>query len=297
MSFVLRRAAFTIAGAGRNTVAEVIDAHLETLSMVVLTTIWATIYAWFEGTAEDVGKWFHFFNLPWPASLLGTFSTYHIMFGFTVFAISFSFGFLKFTRMLWFRKRYLMFTALGNYPYAIALEDFLYFFFSAPYARLTHTAWTCSVLSLGCWTLKLPWSQTAPINITNLPNGYNQAYYLPIVIPRWYFVAFAISAVMFFLAYRSALVNLLVTKQVMKQAGFLEKTRLLQSPGAEIPHVVQEPAHIVEHVQEPTLAPAPPSKREEAMPESKPEQQATRIVDADREELVRRLRERLERGG
>jgi hypothetical protein len=264
LGFVVRRAAFTIAGAGRNVIAEVIDAHLEMASMIFLTTIWATVFAWFEGTAEDVGKWFHFFNLPFPLSLLGTFSTYHLLIGVSVFAISFSFGFLKFTRMLWARKRYLMFTALGNFAYAFTLEDFLYFFFSAPYARLTHDRWTCSILSLGCAELKVPWTLEASL-----------------VIPYWYFVSFTFTAVMFFLAYRSALVNLLVTREVMKQAGYLEKTRVSPtSDSAPSVELLTPP---------PSPAPATPPKSVTNPPE------VIHIVDKDRDELVRRLREKLER--
>ncbi len=263
MGFVLRRAAFKIAGAGRSTVAEVIDAHLEMLSMIFLTTIWATVFAWFEGTAEDVGKWFHFIQAPWPLSLLGLFSTYHLVMGVSVFAISFSFGFLKFTRMLWARKRYLMFTALGNYSYAIALEDFLYFFFSVPYARLTHGIWTCSVLSLGCAVLKVPWTLEAPL-----------------VLPYWYFVAFTFSAVMFFLGYRSALVNLLVTREVMKQAGYLEKTRV--SPTSDL-------APPVEFLNPPVVTERGPSSVRTVTPA------VIHIVDKEHEDLIRKLRERLER--
>ncbi len=265
MGFVVHRAAITIAGVGRNTVAEVIDAHLEMLSMIFLTTIWAIVYAWFEGTAEDVGKWFRYFNLPWPLSFLGAFSTYHLVIGVTVFAISFSFGFLKFSRMLWARKRYLMFTALGNYPYALALEDFLYFFFSAPYARLTHDRWTCSILSLGCVELRVPWTLEAPL-----------------VIPVWYLIAFTFSALMFFLAYRSALVNLLVTRQIMKEAGFLEKARVRATSDSES----QLP------IQAPTPSPAPVTQPK-VTPQVTPE--VAHIVDKEHDDLIRRLRERLER--
>lgn len=96
MSFVLRCAAYTIAGVGQNTVAEVIDAHLETVSMIFLTTIWAITYGWFEGQgqiAHEIHNYFTFVNLGW----IGVLSTYHLVIGASVFAISFSFGFLKFT--------------------------------------------------------------------------------------------------------------------------------------------------------------------------------------------------------
>ena len=254
MGFVLRRAAFTIAGASRNVVAEVIDAHLEMLSMLLLTTCWAVAYGWVEGTV-GIGGLLEKVGVPW----FGHYSLYHIVLGLTVFAISFSFGFLKFTRMLFHRKRYLLFTALGNYPYALVAQDFSYFFFATPYDRLEGSSWTCQGLGLGCWQLKIPWS-----------------YNIPLWIPGWYFIALAVSVVFLFLAYRSALVNLLVTRQVMKQAGFLEKVRV-----GDV-HVFTP--------KEPRGSPSPPAPLA-VTPEVK------RIVDQDREELIRKLREKLERQG
>ncbi len=245
-----------MAGVGRSVVAEVIDAHLEMASMLFLTTCWAVAYGWVEG-AIDIGQVLRQANIPW----FGHYSLYHFVLGLTVFAISFSFGFLKFTRMLFHRKRYLLFTALGNYPYALVVQDFSYFFFAAPYDRLEGISWTCQGLGLGCFQLKIPWS-----------------YNLPLWIPAWYLVALAVSACFLFLAYRSALVNLLVTRQVMKQAGFLEKTRL------DDVHVFKPKAR----ERSPSPAPSPTPK---ATPE------VTRIVDQDRDELIRKLRERLERQG
>lgn len=275
LGFVLRRGAFTIAGVGRNAVAEVIDAHLETVSMFLVTTFWAVGYGWVEGTIR-IGALLAQAHIQW----FGRFSVYHFVLGLTIFAISSSFGFLKFTRMLYFRKRYMLFTALGNYPYAMVAQDFAYFLFVSPVDRLEATSWTCQGLRLGCFQLKLPWS-----------------YDVPLTIPWWYLVALSISASFFFLAYRSALVNLLVTRQVMKQAGFLEKTRIEpSSPATPSPSAIEEPPAFPSQSQEPAEQeqPIPPSAKPE---ESKTEQQAARIVDAEREELIRRLRERLERQG
>jgi hypothetical protein len=250
LGFVLRRAAFTMAGVGRNVVAEVIDAHLEMLSMIFLTTCWAVAYGWVEGVV-GIGRLLSQANIPW----FGHYSLYHFVLGLTVFAISFSFGFLKFTRMLFHRKRYLLFTALGNYPYALVAQDFSYFFFANPYDRLEGISWTCQGLGLGCFELKVPWT-----------------YDVPLFIPAWYFVAIAVSLTFLFLAYRSALVNLLVTRQVMKQAGFLEKVRVGD-------------VHVFTPTQEPQAV----------TPKVTPE--VERIVDEDREELIQKLRQRLERQG
>jgi hypothetical protein len=269
LGFVLRRAAFTIAGAGKNAVAEVIDAHLETVSMLFITTLWAIGYGWVEGTV-GIG---HLLAVTAGVHWFGRFSTYHFVLSLTVFAISFSFGFLKFTRMLFYRKRYMLFTALGNYPYALVAQDFAYFFFlpaNEPLNRLTAEAWTCQGLGLGCATLKNPWQV---------------GEYATIVLPYWYLVALAMSFCFLFLAYRSALVNLLVTRQVVKQAGFLEKTRMEASADPDR-----------KETQELTPSPAPqpsaPPKQEQHVTE-----EVTRIVDQDREELIRKLRERLERQG
>lgn len=223
--------------------------------MIFLSSLWAISYGWFEGTVNigQVVSKIPYLTIPY----IGHFSVYHIVLGLMVFAISFSFGLLKFTRMLFARKRYMMFTALGNYTYALALEDFSYFLF-AGYDRLDIKTWTCSILDLGCFELKFPWQ-------------YNVTF----VLPRWYLVAFGFSAAMFFLAYRSALVNLLVTQEVMKQIGFTEKTRLatVQTPAAQ---------ESQEQTPSPSISPEPVAKPE-----------VSAIVDADREELVRRLRERL----
>jgi len=254
LSYVLRRAAYSIAGAGKASVAEVIDAHLETVSMILVTTAWAVAYGWVEGVvgighllATNPGvKWF------------GRFSTYHFVLGLTIFAISFSFGFLKCTRMLYHRKRYMLFTSLGNYPYALAAQDFSYFFF-AP-GDLEASSWTCQGLGLGCWVLKNPWNMAVPF-----------------VIPRWYLVALAISAGFFFLAYRSALVDFLVTRQVMKEIGFVEK--FTAKPTAPVIHEEHEESI--------------PAKAEE----SRVEREVAKIVDAERDELLQRLRARFIRQG
>jgi len=248
------------------------DAHLETLSMIFLTTCWAIGYGWFEavigigfllGIPGAVGG-----KVQWYSFLGGLYSSYHLFLGFTIFVITFGIGFLKFRRMLYYRKRYLLFTSLASYPWALTVQDFAYFFFSpifnaGNYALNSH-AWTCGGFNLGCITLANPWKPE-----------------IPFIIPRWYGVTLAIAAVLFFLAYRSALVNLLVTRIVMKQAGFLEKTRLATA----LPFTRTES-------QEPTPSPAPPLPTP-----PKQEQQAERIVNEDREELIRKLRERLERQG
>jgi len=97
------------------------------------------------------------------------------------------------------------------------------------------------------------------------------------VIPRWYLVALAISAGFFFLAYRSALVDFLVTRQVMKEIGFVEK--FTAKPTAPVIHEEDEESI--------------PAKAEE----SRVEREVAKIVDAERDELLQRLRARFIRQG
>jgi hypothetical protein len=240
------------------------DAHLETLSMIFLTTCWAVAYGWVEGTV-DIG---HLLATTIGVTWFGRFTTYHFVLGLTIFAISFSFGFLKFTRMVYYRKRYMLFTAIGNYPYGLMAQDFAYFWFVPGPIRLDAMQWTCQGLGLGCWQIYNPWTQDL------------------FLVPRWYLVALSISALFFFLAYRSALVNLLVTREVMKQAGFLEKTRLetTANKAADTPTPKEN--------EEPSQPPPLPRSQQ-----SKVDHRVTRIVDEERQELIRRLRERLERQG
>jgi hypothetical protein len=268
LAFVLRRAAFTIAGVGRNAVAEVIDAHLETLSMFFLTTLWAVGYGWVEGTV-GIGAILGQLHIPW----FGRFSLYHFVLGLTVFAISFSFGLLKFQRMLYYRKRYMLFTAVGNYPYGLVAQDFAYFWFIPGSIRLDAMQWTCQGLGLGCWQLYNPWT--------------TELYFFP----RWYLFALTLSGICFFLAYRSALVNLLITREVAKQSGFLEKTRIGATEASNVTVTVTTMAG----KERPTEQPPAPLRIEAE--ESQVRQKITQIVDKEREDLIRRLRERLERQG
>lgn len=274
VSFLRKAAVVHIFGATKGAVADVMDAHLETLSMIFLTTCWAVGYGWFEaiigigfllgipGAVNGKVQWYSFLG--------GLYSSYHLFLGFTIFCLTFGIGFLKFNRMLYARKRYLLFTSLASYPWALMVQDFAYFFFApifnAGNFTLNSHAWTCGGLGLGCVTLANPWKPD-----------------IPFIMPRWYGVTLLISCVLFFLAYRSALVNLLVTRQVMKEAGYLEKVRVRDYP------VLTPKA-----APEASPSPAPPPKPKVA-PQVKPE--VTRIVDQEHEDLVRRLRERLERQG
>lgn len=272
VSSTRRSAVIHIFGATKGAVADVMDAHLETLSMIFLTTCWAVGYGWFEAV---IGIGF-LLGIPgavngkvqWYSFLGGLYSSYHLFLGFTIFCITFGIGFLKFNRMLYYRKRYLLFTSLASYPWALTIQDFAYFFFApifnaGNYALNSH-AWTCGGLNLGCVTLANPWKPS-----------------IPFIIPEWYGVTLTISFVLFFLAYRSALVNLLVTRQIMKEAGYSEKTALRNIPAIRMKETPGQ-----------TPSPAPPPLPK-AMPQASTE--ITRIVDQEHEELIRKLRERLER--
>jgi hypothetical protein len=276
LAFIRRAVVQHFFGATKGAVADVMDAHLETLSMIFLTTCWAIGYGWFEAV---IGIGF-LLGIPgaitgkvqWYSFLGGFYSSYHLFLGFTIFCLTFGIGFLKFNRMLYYRKRYLLFTSLASYPWALTLQDFSYFFFAPTfnagnYSLNTH-AWTCGGLNLGCITLANPWKTD-----------------IPFIIPRWYGVTLLISFVLFFLAYRSALVNLLVTRQVMKEAGYLEKVRV-------------DDVHVFKPKAPATAFPFPeiPVKPEVTPPKgvtNPPE--VIRIVDQDRDELIRKLREKLER--
>jgi hypothetical protein len=287
MSSTRRSAIVHIFGVSRGAVADVMDAHLETLSMIFLTTCWAVGYGWFEavigigyllGIPGTPGS-----RTPWYEFLGSYYSAYHLFFGFTVFVITFGIGFLKFNRMLYARKRYLLFTSLASYPWALTVQDFAYFFFSPIFGSdkygLNSHAWTCHGLNLGCAILANPWKPD-----------------IPFIIPRWYVASLAVSALLFFLAYRSALVNLLVTRQVMKEIGFTEKVRVGSSR-------VRVPVDVVPRPAGYEATPAPPRASEtrahgpEVPPNPAKETKAVEIVDKDREALKKRLRERLERRG
>lgn len=278
-TLIRRKLATTIAGVNRGSVADVVDAHLETLSMIFLTSCWAIGYGWFEavigigfllGIPGAVGgkvQWFSFMG--------GLYSSYHLFLGFSIFVMTFGIGFLKFNRMLYARKRYLLFTSLAAYPWALTLQDFSYFFFSPIFngtnSSLNTHAWTCGGLGLGCITLANPWKPT-----------------IPFIIPGWYFVTLTIALVLYFLAFRSALVNLLVTREVMKESGLIDKTVLGPTRTSQ---TKQEPREAATPLA--VTPPTPPA----APLESKPEQKAAEIVDQNREALIRKLRERIERTG
>jgi hypothetical protein len=289
----IRRSATThIFHVPRGAVNDVIDAHLETLSMITLTTCWGIGYGWFEAV---IGIGF-LLGIPgaitgkvqWYSFLGGLYSSYHVFLGFTIFCLTFGIGFLKFNRMLYARKRYLLFTSLASYPWALTVQDFSYFFFSPIFNAgnygLDSHAWTCGGLGLGCIRLSNPWKPS-----------------IPFIIPEWYGVTLAISGILFFLAYRSALVNLLVTREVMKEIGFTIKIRssthdrgvpvdmdVDQTPEPTHPHLPPKTTagegrtHGVQ-VPRPVATPAEPKIVE--------------LVDKDREELKKRLCERLARQG
>ena len=262
LSIIRKPAAKTITGVDNPTVLTVIDAHLEMLSMVLLSTVWAIGYGWVEGII-NVGAALQQLN---QSAFL---STYHIFLGATVLAISFSFGLLKGHRMLIHQKRYMFFTALGNVAYSLVVQDFSYFFFVPANDRLGALSWTCGGLGLGCKMLRAPWNPDVLV-----------------AVPYWYFLALGLAAVAFFLGYRSVLVNLLVTRQIMKEAGYVEKT----STASTRTTLPLEPA-----AEEKTPTPVTPNPIPAPPPRLAPVE-TVKVVDVDRDELVRKLRKRLEQG-
>jgi hypothetical protein len=276
LSLVRQPIARAITGVDKPTTLTVIDAHLEMLSMILLSTVWAIGYGWVEGTV-NIGRLLEKAN---QSSFL---STYHIFLGITIVAISFSFGLLKGRRMLIHQKRYMFFTAFGNVTYSLVAQDFSYFFFVGPNDRLIAISWTCGGLGLGCNILRAPWDPSVAV-----------------AIPYWYFLALGFAGFMFFLGYRSVLVDLLVTRQIMKEAGYVEKMatppikRPTKSTVEEKPPTLPSASCVPKELKEQQTQ-APMSQ--EIKPETKREQQVADIIDADRDELVHRLRERLQRQG
>lgn len=244
MSLLYRIASFT-----REKVDEVLDAHLELLSVVACTIIWAVSYGWIEANA--IGPFqvlYHdrYGHLPWWLQLVwwDHLGFYQLIFFVMSSAITFSFGLLKAHRMWRHKKRYFLFTSLGAFPFSWMIEDISYFIFIDP---------------------KL--DTLDPEDWTNWIFGGFRAGRL--WIPTWWIITIVLSFSLFFLAYRSALYNLLLERDVERQ--------LEAAP--------TQPTNQEEHPIQPE-APQP----SETEPEPEPvEEPASEVPDDVRAELRRKL--------
>jgi hypothetical protein len=141
------------------------------------------------------------------------------------------------------KKRYFLFTALGAYPFAWMIEDISYFVFVDPKLdRLESGSWTNWIF--GGFTAGRLW------------------------IPTWWILTTILSFSLFFLAYRSALYNLLLEREVEQK---------LVTQAAQEPTTQEAPTE---------LAPEP-SPQEPAPPEQVPEPE--KPTSTPEEEIRRRL--------
>lgn len=224
---------YRIASIARQKVDEVLDAHLELLSVVICTMIWAACYGWIEANAIGPFQVLYFDrhgHAPWWLQLVWWkhFSFYQLIFFVMSSAITFSFGLLKTHRMWRHKKRYFLFTAVGAYPFSWMIEDLSYFIYIDP--KLDHLcaeSWTNWIL--GGFAAGRLW------------------------IPTWWIITVVFSFSMFFLAYRSALYNLLLEREVEQKLTTQKPTPMTEPELAPEP----EPAP-----QEPAPPPEPATEEE-----------------------------------
>jgi hypothetical protein len=230
------------------------DAHLEQLSMIFCTFLFAWTYGWLEANAiEPYWRMYQgtYGHLPWWTRLVlwNQFGFYQLVFAILTLSVTFSFGLIKIHRMFKQKKRYLVMTALGNFALSCLVLDISYFVYHS-----------IETLKPGIWT-------TWP---------FGGLWVGKIYVPWWYFVSVLFVGTMFFLAYRSALYNLLLEREVEQRL---------------VTQAAQQPEEPRELGPEPTpQEPAPPAPREdlgdhtpiEKLPEIEP-------TPTPEEEIRRRL--------
>jgi len=241
---------YRIASIARQKVDEVLDAHLELLSVVICTIIWSICYGWIEANAIGPFQVLYFDkhgHAPWWLQVVwwNHLGFYQLIFFVMSSAITFSFCLLKAHRMWHHKKRYFTFTALGAFPFSWMIEDISYFVFIDPKLdRLCPESWTNWVL--GGFQAGRVW------------------------IPTWWIITTIFSFTLFFLAYRSALYNLLLERVVEQKLTAQQLT---------------EPTEPQELAPEPEPAPQEPTPPpEEPIPEKPPVPEP-----ATEEEIRRRL--------
>jgi hypothetical protein len=150
-------------------------------------------------------------------------------------AVTFSFGLIKIHRMFRQKKRYLVFTALGNFAMSCLILDVAYFVY--------HETET---LKPGIWT-------TWP---------FGGIWVGKIYVPWWWFATVLWSSAMFFLAYRSALYNLLLEREVEQKLTTKEAMPTLepQELATEPWPRPQEPVPLLDTESKPQ-EPVPPPER------------------------------------
>jgi len=234
---------YRIASFAREKVDEVLDAHLELLSVVVCTIVWSVCYGWIEANAVGPFQVLYFDkygHAPWWLNLvwLNHLGFYQLIFFIMSSAITFSFCLLKVHRMWRYKKRYFAFTALGAFPFSWMIEDISYFVFVNP--KLDH-------LSAESWT---NWAF----------GGFTAGR---LWIPTWWILTIILSFSLFFLAYRSALYNLLLEREVERKLATEEPEQPEELAPEPLP-AIQEPAPPLIEPSQPTQpAPTEPETQEE----------------------------------
>jgi len=237
MSLVYRIASFA-----REKVDEVLDAHLELLSVVVCTIIWSICYGWIEANAIGPFQVLYFDkygHTPWWLNLvwLNHLGFYQLIFFIMSSTITFSFCLLKVHRMWRYKKRYFAFTALGAFPFSWMIEDISYFVFVSP--KLDHLcaeSWTN--WAFGGFTAGRLW------------------------IPTWWILTIILSFSLFFLAYRSALYNLLLEREVERK---LVAQEAQPEPARE--ELAPEPLPAIQEPAPPLIEPSQPTPEPETQEE------------------------------
>jgi len=236
---------YRIASIARAKVDEVMDAHLEQLSMIVCVFIFAWTYGWIEANAiEPYWRLYQgtYGHLPWWTRLVlwNQFGFYQLVFAILTLSVTFSFGLIKIHRMFRQQKRYLVLTALGNFAFSCLILDVSYFVYHA-----TET------LKPGIWTM---WP-------------FGGLWVGKIYVPWWYFVSVLFISIMFFFAYRSALYNLLLEREVERKLATEEPEQpepAREELAPEPVPAIQEPAPpLIEPSQLTQPAPTEPETQEE----------------------------------
>ncbi|MCJ7506362.1 hypothetical protein MUP05_07850 [Candidatus Bathyarchaeota archaeon] len=241
MSLVYRIASFA-----REKVDEVLDAHLELLSVVICTIVWSVCYGWIEANAIGPFQALYFDkygHTPWWLNLvwLNHLGFYQLIFFIMSSTITFSFCLLKVHRMWRHKKRYFTFTALGAFPFSWMIEDISYFVFVSP--KLDHLcaeSWTN--WAFGGFTAGRLW------------------------IPTWWILTVILSFSLFFLAYRSALYNLLLEREVERKLATQP-----EQPEPAREELAPEPVPAIQEPAPPLIEPSQPTQPAPTEPETQEE--------------------------
>jgi hypothetical protein len=248
-----------VASTARDVAADILEADLTQLLMILTTVVAAVTYGWVEGyvirenLADRPYIWF------------GHFSNYSVALGILFACITGGFALVKSRNMFAQGNRYFLFAVIGNYPFAWLIEDFAYFLFN-PADALSKLHWTNWFL--GGFCVYDPWKRPGDICVW---------------IPNWYFLVLAWFLLCEFYAHRCTLYDNLVKDELGKQ--------MIQRP-TEIPSIEagtdQEP---VEARSQEAAASRPSVKTPVAKPLTEPPTKS-KIRSEDAQAALGRLREK-----